>query len=187
MTAEVMTRAGGRGAALGMKRVWPKMMPDGHSRSCPTLKLSCAQQWRHLKVVTLWQLVVSSDSLGVEVKEDEPWQETESCREQCLWEDGNKMGISPRADSNSGRGRREGELRRRHAPAKEVSGCHGICCASVTCFILVPCVSHIRLVFVTQSRDTGCRSCPATAQLGLEFGFSSFNPVIIFHIKFVLG
>lgn len=48
-------------------------------------------------------------------------------------------------------------------------------------------VSHIRLVFVTQSRDTGCRSCPATAQLGLEFGFSSFNPVITFHIKFVLG
>lgn len=56
-------------------------------------------------MVTLWQQVVSSNSLVVEVKEDEPWQETESCREQCLWEDGNKMGISPLADSIS---RREG-------------------------------------------------------------------------------
>lgn len=56
-----------------------------------------------LEIVTLWQPVVSSNSLGVEVNEDEPWQETESCREQCLWEDGYKMGMSPRADSNSGR------------------------------------------------------------------------------------
>lgn len=66
------------------------------------------QSWSYPEVITcivvsLWQLVVSNDSLGVEVKEDEPWQETESCGEQCLWEDGNKMGRSPRADSNSGR------------------------------------------------------------------------------------
>lgn len=54
-------------------------------------------------MVTLWQPVVGSDSLGVEVKEDEPWQESESCRERHLWQDGNKMGTSPRADSHSGR------------------------------------------------------------------------------------
>lgn len=61
-------------------------------------------------MVTPWQPVVSSDSLDVAVKDDEPWQETESCREQCLWEDGNRMGMSPRADSNSGRESRGGGM-----------------------------------------------------------------------------
>lgn len=88
-----------------------------------------------LKVVTLWQPVVSSDSLGVEVKEDESWQETRELRGAVSvgrWEqDGNKPSCRQQ--------QREGELRRRHAPAKEVSGCHCISCASVTRFIFVPC------------------------------------------------
>lgn len=48
-----------------------------------------------------------------------------------------KMGINLVPAATAG-GLREGELRRRHAPAKEVSGCRCVCCASVTRFILVP-------------------------------------------------
>lgn len=124
--------------------------------------------------------MVSSNSLGAEVKEDEPWQETESCREQCLgrWEED---GSEPVPTATAG-GRAE------EAACPCQGGIwlprHLLCKCDP--FYFSP-VSHIRLVSVTQSRNTGCRSCPATAQLGLEFGFSSFNPVITFHIKFVLG
>lgn len=66
----------------GVRREWPRRKAsDGHSR---TLCLSHTWQWRHSEVVTVWQQVVNSDSLGVEVKDDECWQETESCREHSV-------------------------------------------------------------------------------------------------------
>lgn len=140
----------------------------------------------HSEVITYTAVEIlkrsdSSDRRVLKSKKMSPgWKQ--SCRGvQCLQEDRNGMGINLVLTATAG-GRAEGAA----CPCQ--GGIWLPLCLLCKCdpFYFSP-VSHIRLVFVTQSRDTGCRSCPATAQLGPGFGFSSFNPVITFHIKFVLG
>lgn len=109
-------------------------------------------------MVTLWQQVLNRGSLSVEVKGDESWPETAAGECNVF----RKMGINLVPAATAG-GRAE------EAACPCQGGIWLPLCLLCKCdpFYFSP-VLHIRLVFVTQSRDTGCRSCPATAQLGLE-------------------
>lgn len=84
---------------VGMRREWPKRKSVRSIPEQPHSEVirvrSSTRQWRYSKGVTVWQQGLSNDDLGVEVKADESWPETESCRGvQPMQEDRNGMGIN---------------------------------------------------------------------------------------------